>query len=118
MPQQRREAVRARVRVPVTVTVDAERLRGTTLDLSEGGAACAVTAGAAAALPDPGSALEVELALDAQRVWLAGVVLDCLYRRGWWIVTVRFVEPPERDQDQVREHVFAALRRERSRGFR
>jgi len=100
------------------VTIDGERLRGNTLDLSEGGAVCAVTAGSAGPLPVPGSALEAELVLDTERVWLAGAVLDAVHRRGWWILTVRFVDPAERDQDQVREHVFTALRRERSKGFR
>jgi c-di-GMP-binding flagellar brake protein YcgR len=118
MPQQRREAVRARVRVPVTVTVGRERLRGTTMDLSEGGAACAVSPGTAAAIPAAGSELEVTLVLDAERVWLRGVVQTAVHRRGWWIVTVRFSDPPEHDRDLVRRHVFAVLRRDRAAGFR
>ena len=117
IPQQRRAAVRAGVRVPVTVTLDGERLRGTTVDLSEGGASCAVTAGTPGRLPDPDSALEVEFVLDTDRVWLPGVVLHAVERRGWWIITVRFVEPPERDQDLVRAYVFTALRRQRARGL-
>ena len=117
IPQQRRAAVRAGVRVPVTVTLDGERLRGTTVDLSEGGASCAVTAGTPGHLPDPDSALEVEFVLDTDRVWLPGVVLHAVERRGWWIITVRFVEPPERDQDLVRAYVFTALRRQRARGL-
>ena len=117
IPQQRRAAVRAGVRVPVTVTLDGVRLRGTTVDLSEGGAACAVTAGAPGQLPGPASALEVEFVLDAGRVWLPGVVVHSVHRRGWWILTMRFVDPPERDQDLVRAHVFTALRRQRARGL-
>ena len=117
IPQQRRAAVRAGVRVPVTVTLDGERLRGTTVDLSEGGASCAVTAGTPGRLPDPDSALEVEFVLDTDRVWLPGVVLQAVERRGWWIITVRFVDPPERDQDLVRAYVFTALRRQRARGL-
>ncbi len=115
LPRQRRGAVRARVRVPVTVTVDGERLRGTTLDLSEGGAACAVTPGAA--LPVPGSRPEVELVLDDERVWLRSDLLTAVHRRGWWILTVAFAEPPERDQDLLRRHVFTVLRRDRAAGF-
>jgi c-di-GMP-binding flagellar brake protein YcgR len=102
--------------VPVTVTVDGERLRGTTLDLSEGGAACAVTPGAAA-LPVPGSRPEVELVLDHERVWLRSHLLTAVHRRGWWILTVAFAEPPERDQDLLRRHVFTVLRRDRAAGF-
>ena len=117
IPQQRRAAVRAGVRVPVTVTVDEERLRGTTIDLSEGGAACAVSPAASGELPAPDSALEVALVLDAGRVWLPGLVLSSVQRRGWWIITVRFVDPPEHDQDLVRGHVFTALRRQRARGL-
>jgi c-di-GMP-binding flagellar brake protein YcgR len=118
IPQQRRATVRAHVRVPVTLTIGGERLRGNTLDLSEGGAACAVTAGVTGPPPKPGTPLEAALVLDAERVWLPGMVLSSVLRRGWWIVTVRFANVPERDQDRVREHVFTALRRERSRGFR
>ena len=99
------------------MTIDGERLRGTTLDLSEGGASCAVTVGATGILPVPGSALEVECVLDTGRVWLPGVVLQSVHRRGWWIITVRFVDPPEHDQDLVRGHVFTALRRQRARGL-
>ena len=117
IPQQRRAAVRAGVRVPVSVVVNGERLRGTTLDLSEGGTACAVTPGATEALPVPDSTLEVVLVLDEGRVWLPAVVLHSALRRGWWIVTVRFVDPPEHDQDLVRGHVFTALRRQRARGL-
>ena len=116
-PQQRRAAVRAGVRVPVTVTIAGERLRGTTLDLSEGGAACAVTVGSTGVLPVPDSALEVEFVLDTGRVWLQSVVLHSVHRRGWWILTLRFVDPPEHDQDLVRGHVFTALRRQRARGL-
>lgn len=117
LPQQRRPALRARVRVPVALVVDGQRLRGNTLDLSEDGAVCAVTAGAAAAPPTAGSRLEVELVLEAARAWLPGDVLGSVDRRGWWIVTVVFAEPPEHDQDLVRRHVFTALRRERAAGF-
>jgi c-di-GMP-binding flagellar brake protein YcgR len=107
--------VRARVRVPVTVTVDGERLRGTTVDLSEGGAGCALPGGGSP--PAVGSVLELTLQLDAVRVWLSGVVVKVAAQRGW-VVTVRFVEPSERDQDEIRTHVFTVLRRERARGFR
>ena len=68
-------------------------------------------------LPGPDSALEVEFVLDTGRVWLPGVVLHSVHRRGWWILTVRFVDPPEHDQDLVRGHVFTALRRQRARGL-
>ena len=117
IPQQRRAAVRAGVRVPVTVTTDGERLRGTTVDLSEGGASCAVSAGPPERFPVPDSALEVEFVLDTGRVWLPGVVVHSVQRRGWWILTMRFVDPPERDQDLVRGHVFTALRRQRAMGL-
>jgi c-di-GMP-binding flagellar brake protein YcgR len=117
LPHQRRRSVRARVRVPVTVTIGGERLRGTTLDLSEGGAVCGVSAGATTELPAVASRLEVELVLDDERVWLSAAVLGAVSRRGWWIVTVAFAEPPERDQDLVRRHVFTALRRDRAAGF-
>ncbi len=118
IPQQRRAAVRARVRVPVTVTTGGERLRGNTLDLSEGGAACAVSAGRTTeALPTAGTELEVVLELESERVRLAAEVVSAVHRRGWWIVTVRFPDASERDADLVRNHVFTVLRRERAAGF-
>ena len=107
--------MRARVRVPVTVTIDGERLRGTTVDLSEGGAGCALPAGGSP--PAVGSPVELALQLDDLRVWVSGVVLDVTVRREL-AVTVRFVDPSERDQDLIRNHVFTVLRRERARGFR
>ena len=33
-----------------------------------------------------------------------------------WVLTVQFLDVPERDQDVIRAHVFAVLRRERARG--
>jgi c-di-GMP-binding flagellar brake protein YcgR len=118
VPQQRRASVRARVRVPVTVTTGAERLQGNTLDLSEGGAACAVSAGRTTeAPPAAGTVLEVVLELESERVRLSAEVLSAVHRRGWWIVTVRFPDPSERDADLVRNHVFTVLRRERAAGF-
>jgi c-di-GMP-binding flagellar brake protein YcgR len=115
VPRQRRESVRARVRVPVTVTTGGERLSGSTHDLSEGGAACALEARGAP--PPVGTGLEVELALDRGRAWFSGVVLEAVVRPRAWVLTLRFVDPAERDQDLVRHHVFTALRRDRSRGF-
>lgn len=115
VPHQRRQSVRARVRVPVTVTVDGEQVLGTTIDLSEGGAACAIPARGSP--PARGSVLELTLRLDDVRVWISAVVVHVAVRRGW-IVTVQFLGAPERDQDVIRNHVFAVLRRERARGFR
>jgi c-di-GMP-binding flagellar brake protein YcgR len=115
VPEQRRQSVRARVRVPVTLTVDGIQLQGTTIDLSEGGAACAFAQ--AGLLPTSGSAVELTLRLDDVRIWLSGVVVQVVVRREW-ILTVQFLDVPERDQDVVRTHVFAVLRRERARGVR
>ncbi len=103
------------MRVPVTVTVDGDPLQGTTIDLSEGGAGCAFPAGGSP--PERGAVLELTLRLDDVRVWISGVVVHVAVRRGW-IVTVRFVDTSERDQDVIRNHVFTVLRRERARGFR
>jgi hypothetical protein len=86
-----------------------------TIDLSEGGAGCAFPARGAA--PARGSVLELTLRLGQVRVWVSGVVVHVAVRRGW-ILTVRFVDVSERDQDAIRTHVFTALRRERARGFR
>jgi c-di-GMP-binding flagellar brake protein YcgR len=118
IPPQRRAAVRARVRVPVTVTTGGERLQGNTLDLSEGGAACAVSAGRTTeALPTAGAGVDVVLELENARVRLAAEVLSAVPRRGWWIVTVRFPDASEGDAHLVRTHVFTVLRRERAAGF-
>lgn len=103
------------MRVPVTVTVGGERVHGTTVDLSEGGAACEFPASGSP--PARGTVLELTLRLDDVRVWISGVVVHVAVRRGW-IVTVRFDGASERDQDVIRNHVFTVLRRERARGYR
>lgn len=114
VPHQRRESVRARVRVPVTVTIAGERLRGTTIDLSEGGAGCVFPA--SGACPAVGSVLDLTLQLDDVRIWISAAVIHVAVRRGW-AVTVRFLDASERDQDVIRSHVFTVLRRVRARGF-
>ena len=67
--------------------------------------------------PAIGSLAELALQLDDVRVWVSGVVIDVMVRRDCAVI-VRFVDPAERDQDVIRNHVFTVLRRERARGFR
>lgn len=104
--------------VPVSVATggDGERISGTTVDLSESGASLALPA--SSARQPVGRRLEVALLLGRQRVWIQAEVLRVARYRSTWVVTVRFVELSEYDQDAVRRQVFAALRRAGTAGLR
>jgi hypothetical protein len=112
---QRRRAVRAAVEVPVVLPWSGGLLRGTTIDLSEGGTKVLVDGWG---LP-PESRSPVRLTL-----WLDGdVTLDLAGQVAWasdrgtgrWVIAVRFTEPDERAGDTLRRRVFRALREERAR---
>lgn len=118
---QRREAVRAELRVPVTLTAGGEDQVGSTVDLSETGLRCIV----AAAPVDP----------DGRRARERGDELDAVLDLGGtpvrgrvrlvrthprsdrrWEASLQFLDLAERDEDRVREAVFARLRELRAQG--
>ena len=110
---QRRSAVRA----PLSLGVSAEagRLRGTTVDISEAGFR-AVLDGPAG--PRVGDVLDVVVDLGPGRLAATAAVTRRHPRAdGRHEVSARFVELPERAQDQVRARVFTGLRDLRRRGL-
>jgi hypothetical protein len=112
---QRRKAVRARVAVPVVVPWSGGLLRGTTIDLSEGGAKVLVDGWGL--LPESGTRVRPTLSLEEDvELDLAGEVAWGSDRgTGQWLLAVRFVDVDERVGDTLRRRVFRALREERAR---
>jgi c-di-GMP-binding flagellar brake protein YcgR len=112
---QRRKVVRAKVELPVVAPWAGGQLKGTTIDLSEGGTKVLVDGWGLP--PDPDTPLPVTLTLED------GVALDVQGEVVWtsargtkqWVVAVRFPDVTERDADTLRRRVFAALREERAR---
>jgi hypothetical protein len=112
-PAQRRQAVRARVTLPVTVAQGDGVLAGDTVDLSEGGLRLVVEGPVPP--PDPGTRTTVRLDLGGEAVVSAAEVIRLRAHDGRWVLSLRFVDLPERDGDQLRRRVFQALREERAR---
>jgi c-di-GMP-binding flagellar brake protein YcgR len=110
---QRRSAVRA----PLSLGVSAEagRLRGTTVDISEAGFRGVLDGPAG---PRVGDLLDVVVDLGPGRLAATAAVTRRHPRAdGRHEVSARFVELPERAQDQVRARVFTGLRDLRRRGL-
>ncbi|NDI49283.1 flagellar brake protein [Goekera deserti] len=136
---QRRDAVRAPAGVPVTIrfasgvatysgdSVHAVvELQGATLDLSEGGARCALrphpaldpATGDAGAAPGVGTTVELRLELDTGLLVTAARLVRVhrsTDQRHVW--SLAFVDLPERAADRIRAHVFSLLRTARARGL-
>jgi len=111
---QRRAAVRARVPIQVEVDLDGLRLRGEVADLSETGMR-AVTEGFGI-LPSAGARFGVVIALEDGAMHVrAEVVRVQPVGSTQWLISMRFVGLPERDQDRLRRRVFQGLREERAR---
>ncbi len=112
---QRRRAVRAAVEVPVVLPWSDGSLRGTTIDLSEGGTKVLVDGWGLP--PETGDPVRLTLSLDEDVVLdLAGAVAWSSDRgTGQWVLAVRFTRLEERLGDILRRRVFRALREERAR---
>jgi c-di-GMP-binding flagellar brake protein YcgR len=110
---QRREAVRGRVNVPVAAAYGAIDLEGETIDLSEAGLR-AVFEGLGLP-PEAGAKMTLDIRLEDGGVTTAAEVVRTQARGARWIMSIRFVDIQERDQDRVRRPVFTALREERAK---
>jgi hypothetical protein len=110
---QRRTAVRARVALPVEIGYGSVELTGETVDLSEAGmrAAC----DGFGAPPEAGSTLDLVLALEDGSLSSKAEVVRFQDRGARWLLSLRFLDLPEKDGDRVRRRVFQALREERAR---
>jgi hypothetical protein len=110
---QRRQAVRARVALPVTVAQSGSELVGDTVDVSEGGVRLVVDGWGLP--PDPGMRATVSIDLGGESIVSTAEVIRVQAHGGRWALSIRFVDLPERDGDQLRRRVFQALREERAR---
>ena len=112
---QRRKAVRAKVSVPIVMPWSGGLLRGTTIDLSEGGTKTLVDGWGLP--PESGTPVRLTLSLeDDITIDLAGEVAWGSDRgTGQWVLAVQFTEVNEKAGDTLRRRVFRALREERAR---
>jgi len=112
----RRRAVRAKVVVPIVVPWSGGLLRGTTIDLSEGGLKTLVEG--CGLPPESGTPLRLMLTLEEDvTVDLAGeVAWGSEHATGQWVLAVQFTDVDEQTADTLRRRVFRALREERCPG--
>jgi PilZ domain len=110
---QRRKAVRGRVKVPVEAGVGSVELKGQTVDLSEAGLRANFEG--FGVLPDPGAGLDLVIQLEDGPSRTKAEVVRAQARGAQWLMSIRFLNIQERDQDRVRRRVFQALREERAR---
>ena len=110
---QRRKAVRGRVTVPVTAGYGSIDLKGETVDISEAGLR-GDFAGMGAP-PESGHKLDLVIELEDGTIKTKAEVVRTVARGAQWVISIRFVNIQEKDQDHVRRRVFQALREERAR---
>jgi c-di-GMP-binding flagellar brake protein YcgR len=110
---QRRKAVRGRVNVPVVAEYGSIELKGNTVDLSEAGLRAEFDG--LGAPPEAGVKLDLDFKLEDGGVKTKAEVVRTQARGARWVMSIRFVNIQEKDQDRVRRRVFQALREERAR---
>ena len=110
---QRRQSVRARVEVPVVARCGAVLITGETVDLSEAGAR--VWFDGWGLQPPPGTPIDATLELGDGAFTAAGEVVRVEPRGPRWLISMKFPELTEQEQDRLRRRVFAELRAERAR---
>jgi hypothetical protein len=109
---QRRKAVRGRVNVAVEVEYGTVDLKGQTVDVSEAGLRAEFEGFGAP--PEAGASLLLTLTLEDGVIKTKAEVVRTQARGARWVMSIRFVNIQERDQDRVRRRVFQALREERA----
>jgi c-di-GMP-binding flagellar brake protein YcgR len=110
---QRRKAVRGRVAVPVVAGYGAIDLTGQTVDLSEAGVRAEFEG--LGAPPEAGAKLDLVISLEDGVTKTKAEVVRTQARGARWIMSIRFLDIQEKDQDRVRKRVFQALREERAK---
>ncbi len=110
---QRRKAVRGRVSVPVVAEYGSIDLKGETIDLSEAGLRAEFEG--LGAPPEAGAKVSLALQLEDGGIKTGAEVVRTQARGARWVISIRFVNIQERDQDRVRRRVFQALREERAK---
>ena len=127
---QRRQAVRAPITMPINLGVEPARIRGTALDLSEGGLRCVLEIERPPDLSASSSRVVAEPALGVGEVvrltaGLPDLTINCLAEitrhhprtDGRRELSTRFIGLTEHEQDAIRALVFARLRQLRQRGL-
>jgi c-di-GMP-binding flagellar brake protein YcgR len=112
-PSQRRKAVRGRVVVPVEAGYGSVDLKGETVDLSEAGVRAEFEGFGAP--PEAGAKVDLTIRLEDGVVKTKAEVVRTQARGARWVMSIRFTNMQEKDQDLVRRRVFQALREERAR---
>jgi c-di-GMP-binding flagellar brake protein YcgR len=110
---QRRKAVRGRVAVPVEAAYGAVELKGETVDLSEAGLRAEFEGFGVP--PEAGAKLDLLIKLEDGPFRTTAEVVRTQTRGARWVMSIRFANIQEKDQDRVRRRVFQALREERAR---
>ena len=110
---QRRAAVRGRVTLPVQGRLGNVELKGTTIDISEAGTRAEFEG--FGLVPDAGTTMALSLAFEDGPVNTAAEVIRVQARGARWLMSIRFVDIAEKEQDRIRRRVFQALREERAR---
>jgi c-di-GMP-binding flagellar brake protein YcgR len=110
---QRRKAVRGRVAVPVEAAYGAVELKGETVDLSEAGLRAEFEGFGVP--PEAGAKLDLLIKLEGGPFRTTAEVVRTQTRGARWVMSIRFANIQEKDQDRVRRRVFQALREERAR---
>jgi PilZ domain len=119
---QRRDAVRAPIGLEVSAAWDQVVLRGSTVDISEGGLLCVFRPhgdlGGTIPFPRRGQPLQVKVDLYSDELVTEAVLVRRIPRQDQLLEwSLRFVDLPEAAADLVRSHVFTALRNARARGL-
>jgi c-di-GMP-binding flagellar brake protein YcgR len=109
---QRRTAVRGRVAVAVEAEYGSLGLTGTTADLSEAGLRARFEG--LGPPPEAGARTTLLIHLEDAVIRTEAEVVRTQARGTRWVMSIRFVDIPEKDQDRVRRRVFRALREERA----
>jgi c-di-GMP-binding flagellar brake protein YcgR len=110
---QRRKAVRGRVTVPITAEYGSIDLKGETVDLSEAGLRAEFEG--LGAPPEAGAKVDLLVALEDGPFKTKAEVVRTQARGARWVMSIRFLNIQEKDQDRARRRVFQALREERAR---
>jgi c-di-GMP-binding flagellar brake protein YcgR len=110
---QRRAAVRGRVTVPVLAGYGAIELTGESIDLSEAGIRAEFEG--LGAPPEAGAKLDLTITLEDAVTKTKAEVVRTQARGARWVMSIRFLDMQEREQDRVRKRVFQALREERAK---
>jgi c-di-GMP-binding flagellar brake protein YcgR len=112
-PRQRRAAVRSRIVMAVEIGFGEIVLTGRTVDLSEGGLRAEFEG--MSAPPEADAELALTLHLEDAVLRTPAEVVRTQTRGDRRVMSIRFLDLPEKDQDRVRRRVFQALREERAR---